>query len=502
MESDRDVLQGKLQELSAVFRESQLQIDSLLETPRPAAALRRVIDCNAVATGTCAHAEGQGTLAEGSCAHAEGGATTASGDYSHAEGGGTTAHGNFSHAAGAVGTDAVGEASHAEGLSTRAVGDFSHAEGGVTSAIGPSSHAEGANTRAEGGTAHAEGSGTVAQGVASHAEGSLNVAQGLASHVEGRNARADGYASHAEGSGTVGQQFASHAEGMGTVAIGQAAHSEGYLALARGAASHAGGLQTEASGVGSHAIGLRTLASGDFSHAEGDGTSTGGLPGVHIMGKSGSADAAWSWFLANGLTSSGVEGIAAGNPDLFWVTGSVYPEIEPKLPAYPFKSTRILFRSLGNGKFEELLDQAGSGVASMHASRGCAFGDFDNDGDVDILILNLNESPSLLRNDVTGGNAFLKVKLIGTKSNRSAVGARVTAHYGGKIQAQEVLSQASFYSANDLRLHFGLGKAEQADLTIRWPNGGIEQINKVPANRLVTIREGAGIIKTDTLGKK
>jgi hypothetical protein len=191
-----------------------------------------------------------------------------------------------------------------------------------------------------------------------------------------------------------------------------------------------------------------------------------------------------------------------GYPDLFWVTGSVYPEIETKLPNYPFKSTRILFRNLGNGKFEELMDQAGPGVTDLHASRGCAFGDFDNDGDVDILILNLNEPPSLLRNDVSGTNAFLKVKLIGTKSNRSAIGARVTAHYGGKIQAQEVLSQASFYSANDLRLHFGLGKAEQADLTIRWPNGGIEQIAKVVANRLVTIREGAGIIKTEAWGKR
>jgi hypothetical protein len=191
-----------------------------------------------------------------------------------------------------------------------------------------------------------------------------------------------------------------------------------------------------------------------------------------------------------------------GNPDLFWVTGSVYPELEAKLPNYPFKSTRILFRNLGNGKFEELLDQAGPGVAAVHASRGCAFGDFDNDGDLDILILNLNEPPSLLRNDVTGTNGFLKVKLIGTKSNRSAIGARVTAHYGGKTQAQEVMSQSSFYSANDLRLHFGLGKAETADLTVRWPNGAIEQIAKVSANRLITIREGSGIIKTDVWKKK
>ncbi len=191
-----------------------------------------------------------------------------------------------------------------------------------------------------------------------------------------------------------------------------------------------------------------------------------------------------------------------GYPDLFWVTGSVYPEIEKQLPNYPFKDPRILFRNLRNGKFEELLDQAGPGVAAAHASRGCAFGDFDNDGDVDILILNMNEPPSLLRNDITGDNRWIKIKLIGTKSNRSAIGARVTAHYGGKLQAQEVLSQASFYSANDLRLHFGLGSAEKADLAIRWPNGAMERLTNVAANHFITVREGAGIVKTEAFERR
>jgi hypothetical protein len=185
-----------------------------------------------------------------------------------------------------------------------------------------------------------------------------------------------------------------------------------------------------------------------------------------------------------------------GNPDLFVVTGSVYPEVEQKLPAYPFRTPRVVFRSLGNGRFEELIDEAGPGIAAKHSSRGCAFGDFDNDGDLDVLVVNLNEPPSLLRNDVSGAGHWLKVKLIGVKSNRSAIGARVTAHYGGKKQAQEVLSQASFYSANDLRLHFGLGAEDHAALEIRWPNGGRERIANVSANRLVTIREGEGIVKS------
>ncbi len=191
-----------------------------------------------------------------------------------------------------------------------------------------------------------------------------------------------------------------------------------------------------------------------------------------------------------------------GYPDLFWVTGSVYPEIEKELPSYPFKSPRILFRNLKNGKFEELLDQAGPGIAALHASRGCAFGDFDNDGDMDILVMNMNEPPSLLRNDVTGSNHWIKVKLAGTKSNRSAIGARVTARYGGHVQAQEVMSQSSFYSANDLRLHFGLGDATKVDLEVRWPNGAMEKFAGVDANHLVTIREGAGIVKTESLGAR
>jgi hypothetical protein len=189
-----------------------------------------------------------------------------------------------------------------------------------------------------------------------------------------------------------------------------------------------------------------------------------------------------------------------GNPDLFYVTGSVYPEVAAKLANYPMATPRVIFRNLGGGRFEELIDVAGPGIGAAHCSRGCAFGDFDNDGDVDILVVNLNEPPSLLRNDSSGGH-WLKVKLIGVKSNRSAIGARVTARYGGKTQAQEVLSQSSFYSANDSRLHFGLGAAGSADLEVRWPMGNREVIAGVAANRLVVIREGAGIIRTEEFGR-
>jgi hypothetical protein len=114
-----------------------------------------------------------------------------------------------------------------------------------------------------------------------------------------------------------------------------------------------------------------------------------------------------------------------------------------------------------------------------------------------MAIVNLNEPPSLLRNDTSGGGHWLKVKLVGVKSNRGAIGARVTAHYGGKVQAQEVLSQSSFYSASDPRLHFGLGAATKADLEIRWPNGNRERVENVQADRLVVVREGAGVVKEE-----
>jgi len=174
------------------------------------------------------------------------------------------------------------------------------------------------------------------------------------------------------------------------------------------------------------------------------------------------------------------------------VTGHVYPHVERILPQYPNKTPRAVFRNLGKGAFEELIEAAGPGVAAPHCSRGCAFGDFDNDGDIDILIINLNEPPSLLRNDVSGKSNWIKLKLEGVKSNRSAIGARVLVHYGGKTQAQVVLSQSSFFSCNDSRLHFGLANVTAADIDVYWPSGLHETFKQILANRLVTIKEGVG----------
>jgi hypothetical protein len=185
-----------------------------------------------------------------------------------------------------------------------------------------------------------------------------------------------------------------------------------------------------------------------------------------------------------------------GLPDLFMVAGHTFPEVEKQHPEFPAKDPRMLFRNLGKGKFEELTSEAGPAILESHNSRGCAFGDFDNDGDLDILVINLNEPPSLLRNDVTGNNSWLKVKLVGTKSNRSGIGARVVVTTQDSTQTQEAQSQSSFLSCNDPRLHFGLGAAKSAEVKIRWPNGEWETVPAVAANQLITVKEGTGILPT------
>ncbi len=189
-----------------------------------------------------------------------------------------------------------------------------------------------------------------------------------------------------------------------------------------------------------------------------------------------------------------------GYPDILWATGNIYPEVQAKLPNLPYKTPRVVFRNLGGGRFEELMVEAGPGIEAEHSSRGCAFGDFDNDGDVDVLIVNHNEPPSLLRNDTTGGGHWIKIKLTGVKSNRSAIGARVTVRYGGRVQAQEVLSQSSYLSVNDTRLHFGLGPANVVDVEIRWPLGQIEKLSQEPADQVIYVTEGSGITRRERFG--
>ncbi len=176
--------------------------------------------------------------------------------------------------------------------------------------------------------------------------------------------------------------------------------------------------------------------------------------------------------------------------DLLFVNGNVYPEIEQFFSEYKYKNPRILLRNLGTGVFENVSDRCGSSITDRHSSRGCAFGDFDNDGKVDVVIMNMGEPPSLLHNETSNYNHWLKLKLTGTKSNRSAIGARAFVSVGRCRQRQEVLSQSSFYSQSDLRLHFGLGSATSADVEIHWPSGLKEVYRDVKSNQILSLQEG------------
>jgi hypothetical protein len=178
-----------------------------------------------------------------------------------------------------------------------------------------------------------------------------------------------------------------------------------------------------------------------------------------------------------------------GRADVVYVTGHVYPEVERILPQYPHRGPRMIFRNMGEGRFVDVTAAAGGGT-DPRSSRGAAFGDYDNDGDEDVLVMNMNERPSLLRNDYKGPNGWLLIRLIGTRSNRAAIGAIVTVSAAGVRQSRAVVSQASYYSHDDLRLHFGLGAATAADrIEIRWPNGATQILTSVAARQLITITE-------------
>jgi enediyne biosynthesis protein E4 len=187
-----------------------------------------------------------------------------------------------------------------------------------------------------------------------------------------------------------------------------------------------------------------------------------------------------------------------GWPDLMQINGHVYPEIESRDIGQTFKNPRLLYKNLGNGKFKDV-SQAGPGISERFSSRGAAFGDYDNDGDIDALILNMNDLPSLLRND--GGNLqnWIKIKLIGTKCNRTAIGVRVRVVTGNHAQMNEVHSGTSVMSQSDLRLHFGLGKAQTVDvIEVKWPTTQkIERFTQVKVNQILTIREGSGMVEAD-----
>jgi hypothetical protein len=178
----------------------------------------------------------------------------------------------------------------------------------------------------------------------------------------------------------------------------------------------------------------------------------------------------------------------------------VYSQIAGRKLHLSYRQPRLLYRNLGNGRFRDVSGEAGPAVAAENLGRGCAFGDFDNDGDVDILINNLDGPPTLLRNDGGNRNNSLVIKCVGTKSNRSAIGTRVQVTAGGHTQMDEVTSGSSYYSQNDFRLHFGLGDRTRADtIELRWPSGVKETLQNVPGNHLHVCEESKGIVSSRRL---
>jgi hypothetical protein len=181
-----------------------------------------------------------------------------------------------------------------------------------------------------------------------------------------------------------------------------------------------------------------------------------------------------------------------GYKDLFAANGHVYPEVEGKLGRETYREPLLLLRNQGHGKFREIGEAAGLRALPLHSARGAAYCDYDNDGDLDVVVSNIGEAPQVLRNDGGNRKSWLEMRLVGTRSNRDAIGASVKVRSGDIVQWDRVRTGGSYISGNDPRLHFGLGESKSADIEIRWPSGTIEEFKGMPANQIVTIKEGSG----------
>jgi hypothetical protein len=197
--------------------------------------------------------------------------------------------------------------------------------------------------------------------------------------------------------------------------------------------------------------------------------------------------------------------------DILVSNGHVYPEVDGTHIDVPYAEHKYLYRNLRNGQFEEVTSKGGPGINDAVPARGCAFGDFDNDGDIDVVVNCVNSLPQLLRCDAAPDAGprrnWLKIRTVGVKSNRAGIGTRisVTTHTASSekpfVQIEEVRSGGSYYSQNDLRIHFGLDQATKADaVEIKWPSGATDTLKDLAANHLYVIEEGGKILKVTPMG--
>jgi hypothetical protein len=199
--------------------------------------------------------------------------------------------------------------------------------------------------------------------------------------------------------------------------------------------------------------------------------------------------------------------------DIFISNGHVYPEVDGSHLDAPYAEHKYVYRNLRTGQFEEVTNLAGSGMTDAVPARGCAFGDYDNDGNMDIVVNCVNAPPQLLHCTASINRNWVKVRLVGTKSNRTGVGAKIIVTAATNTQeksgvgkqplrqVEEVRSGGSYYSQNDLRVHFGLDQATKADtIEIEWPSGAKDVLKDVAANHLYVIEEGGKVLKTVAMG--
>lgn len=180
-----------------------------------------------------------------------------------------------------------------------------------------------------------------------------------------------------------------------------------------------------------------------------------------------------------------------GWADILLANGHVYPEVGQPDDEQGYRQRKVLYQNLKNGRFADVSLESGPGIREAVAARGCAFGDFDNDGDIDVLVNCVNDVPQLLKCNNSTGNNWIKVKTIGTKSNRSGIGARIFCTTpDGMRQMDEVRSGGSYNSQNDLRVHFGLAKNQQSEIEIHWPSGHVDVLKDVKANQVLVVTEG------------